>query len=642
MLTALSGKATYGILEGEVDINGKPGLLTDSRYKHLLGFVPQEDTMLRDLTVEENIVFSAMSRLPASWSEDAKLTFADNVITLLQLDEIRDSQIGDEMTRGISGGQRKRVNIGIELAAAPQVLFLDEPTSGLDSAGTTAVCQALRRIAEQGVTVALVLHQPRFECFIAFDDLLLLGKGGKTVYYGPVPDALPYFEAAMGGLRCQPRINPIDFILDCVSGEVPAEWKAAHPQWKPSELFDLWQRQYAANQQRLAALADAGSSSEEAAVGKEFAVALASAGSTSKALVVPSTTASINAVASDAIVVAAPASVAPGSIEGGLLFPVGAVTSTFPVPTGEPPKAEPASFLNLLWLFFTRSITQQLRHPLTFAINNLLNVVAALGLAAVYVGQAPYSAPLPIEAFQGCPSAISSPCQIALSAVRDTILTRATMSTIAIGLTGAAAFLNVFGGYEKIVYYREAASLPSYHSAAYFLGKDLSMVLQLLVGPLVFTVSYEALATPRMSFTNYWLVFAGVYWCSSALGYLVSVVAPASLAQLCGVIAVFSNAQFSGGSPTLVEMQQKFIPLRWFPWVSYMRYALEALYVGEVSAYSNVVSLQGLSLAEIVKTNFGYDLDAFPHDVLALFLFGLGIRIIALLLMTFLHQDKKK
>lgn len=102
------------------------------------------------------------------------------------------------------------------------------------------------------------------------------------------------------------------------------------------------------------------------------------------------------------------------------------------------------------------------------------------------------------------------------------------------------------------------------------------MLPQLLLGPAVFTVAYEALTTPRMNFSLYYVSFLGVYLCASGVGYIVAAVAPPSLAQLMAVVAVFSHAMFSGGQPTLRDMQQKFIPLRWLPSVSFMRYSLGA------------------------------------------------------------------
>lgn len=109
--------------------------------------------------------------------------------------KVQHSFIGDENTRGISGGQRKRVNIGIELAAAPLALFADEPTSGLDSTSALQVATTLQGVAALGVTVVAVLHQPRYEIFEKFDELLLIAPGGRTAYLGPQNEVVNYFES---------------------------------------------------------------------------------------------------------------------------------------------------------------------------------------------------------------------------------------------------------------------------------------------------------------------------------------------------------------------------------------------------------------------------------------------------------------
>jgi ABC-type multidrug transport system ATPase subunit len=95
------------------------------------------------------------------------------------------------------------------------------------------VCKALKKLAGTGMTIALVLHQPRYEIFAEFDDLLLLGKGGRTVYAGPTMQALPYLEQTVG-LKCPDRTNPADFLLDVVGGDMPLEWRVNHPTWTPA------------------------------------------------------------------------------------------------------------------------------------------------------------------------------------------------------------------------------------------------------------------------------------------------------------------------------------------------------------------------------------------------------------------------
>jgi ABC-type multidrug transport system ATPase subunit len=227
-LNVVSGKASaYGRINGDLKINGiheKEGI---SAFRRAVGFVPQEDTMMREMTPKEILKFSARLRLPPNTTNSEIQANVVSTLDKLNLWKIRHSQVGDEENRGISGGQRKRVNIGMELVANPSVLFLDEPTSGLDSTSSLEVCQALRDLADDGINVAAVLHQPRYEIFKMFHDVLLLGTGGVTVYLGPAGQALRYFEHL--GYTSPDRTNPADFLMDVISGSgygVPDEKSA--------------------------------------------------------------------------------------------------------------------------------------------------------------------------------------------------------------------------------------------------------------------------------------------------------------------------------------------------------------------------------------------------------------------------------
>eukprot|EP00039_Didymoeca_costata_P009519 m.126277 g.126277 ORF g.126277 m.126277 type:complete len:897 (-) comp14512_c0_seq3:966-3656(-) len=226
-LTTLMGKAYYGNQTGTVQINGKQ--VPIKKFKKICGFVPQEDVMHRNLTVHEVLSYQAQLRLPSSMNGGARSKKIKEVMDLLELNEIRDNLIGDEEKRGISGGQRKRVNIGMELVADPTVLFLDEPTSGLDSTSSFTVLKALKRIAaEGGLTVVTVLHQPRYEIFQMFDEVLFLGKGGRTVYLGPAESAQAYFQTL--GFKLPDLVNPPDFYMDVIADpkgkDLVAEWSS--------------------------------------------------------------------------------------------------------------------------------------------------------------------------------------------------------------------------------------------------------------------------------------------------------------------------------------------------------------------------------------------------------------------------------
>ena len=189
LMSILSGKikqtsGTINVSNTEVDI---------TKITNIIGFVPQEDVMYRELTVRENIIHSARMRLPSTWTASEIEVLVDNVLEILNLSQVQHSIIGDEKVRGISGGQRKRVNIGMELVSTPLCLFLDEPTSGLDAAAALEITELLARISKIGVTVVAVIHQPRTEIFYKFDEGLLLTRAGKVAFWGPVLDIKPYF-----------------------------------------------------------------------------------------------------------------------------------------------------------------------------------------------------------------------------------------------------------------------------------------------------------------------------------------------------------------------------------------------------------------------------------------------------------------
>ncbi|GKV48435.1 hypothetical protein SLEP1_g55249 [Rubroshorea leprosula] len=213
-LSALTGKATGCTRTGSILINGKNESIHS--FKKIVGFVPQDDIVHGNLTVEENLRFSARCRLSADMPKADKVLVLERVIESLGLQAIRDSLVGSVEKRGISGGQRKRVNVGLEMVMEPSLLILDEPTSGLDSASSSLLLRALRREALEGVNIVMVVHQPSYALFKMFDDLILLAKGGLIVYHGPVKKVEEYFSGI--GIPVPDRVNPPDHYIDILEG----------------------------------------------------------------------------------------------------------------------------------------------------------------------------------------------------------------------------------------------------------------------------------------------------------------------------------------------------------------------------------------------------------------------------------------
>ena len=215
-LNVLAGRSGYARMAGSISINHIP--CSTSRLRSYAGFVPQDDILHPDLTVYENLYYSAMLRLPRSMKRQQKFRIIEDTIEMLGLDHIRDSRVGSVEKRGISGGQRKRVNIGTELVANPSLLFMDEPTSGLDASAALEVLSSLRRLADLGLTIITVVHQPRYSIFSSFHTVLLLGQGGRTVYLGKTEECMAYFDSL--GFEQPENENPADFIMDVISGVV--------------------------------------------------------------------------------------------------------------------------------------------------------------------------------------------------------------------------------------------------------------------------------------------------------------------------------------------------------------------------------------------------------------------------------------
>uniref|UniRef100_A0A667ZXQ8 Broad substrate specificity ATP-binding cassette transporter ABCG2 n=1 Tax=Myripristis murdjan TaxID=586833 RepID=A0A667ZXQ8_9TELE len=215
-LDVLAARKDPSGLSGEVLIDGAP---QPPNFKCLSGYVVQDDVVMGTLTVRENLRFSAALRLPSSVPQREKEARVNHLIRELGLTKVADSKVGTQMIRGISGGERKRTNIGMELIIDPSVLFLDEPTTGLDASTANSVLLLLKRMASHGRTIIMSIHQPRYSIYRLFDTLTLL-VSGKMVYHGPAPNALDYF--ANIGYACEPHNNPADFFLDVINGDSTA------------------------------------------------------------------------------------------------------------------------------------------------------------------------------------------------------------------------------------------------------------------------------------------------------------------------------------------------------------------------------------------------------------------------------------
>lgn len=209
LLNILSGRfktSSHIVISGNVTVNSQS--VKNINYGYHSAYVTQDDILLPSLTVRESLMFSTGLRLSGTKTEHKQRV--DKILKDLLLERISENVIGSVTNKGISGGERRRVVIGIELITDPHILILDEPTSGLDSYTADVVFNLLIAQAKKGRTVISTIHQPSTAIFEKIDRLILLSEG-CTVYQGSTKDSRKYFSSL--GCVCPRYINPPDYYM---------------------------------------------------------------------------------------------------------------------------------------------------------------------------------------------------------------------------------------------------------------------------------------------------------------------------------------------------------------------------------------------------------------------------------------------
>ena len=222
---------------GEMFFNG--AIPSEKVIRSVCSYVCQDDdALLPYLTVGENLHFAAGLRLPAHLSNEEKQQRAESVLLKLGLRDCADNLVGSDVVKGISGGEKRRVTIAIQILTDPRILFLDEPTSGLDAFTAFSIIEVLRGLAEEGRTLVLTVHQSRSDLFKYFHNVLLLSRGGHSVYAGKGSSMLSHFGSL--GFNCPTTTNPADFALDLITVNLQSAVKEATSREKVKSLILEW------------------------------------------------------------------------------------------------------------------------------------------------------------------------------------------------------------------------------------------------------------------------------------------------------------------------------------------------------------------------------------------------------------------
>ncbi|KAL5750507.1 hypothetical protein ACOSP7_025110 [Xanthoceras sorbifolium] len=216
LMDVLAGRKTGGYIEGDIKISGYPKV--QRTFARIAGYVEQNDIHSPQVTVEESLWFSSSLRLPKEVNKGQRKEFVEEVMRLVELDTLRNALVGLPGSSGLSTEQRKRLTIAVELVANPSIIFMDEPTSGLDARAAAIVMRTVRNTVDTGRTVVCTIHQPSIDIFEAFDELLLMKRGGRVIYGGKLgvhsQIMVDYFQGISGITPIPSGYNPATWMLE--------------------------------------------------------------------------------------------------------------------------------------------------------------------------------------------------------------------------------------------------------------------------------------------------------------------------------------------------------------------------------------------------------------------------------------------
>jgi ABC-type multidrug transport system ATPase subunit/ABC-type multidrug transport system permease subunit len=537
----LAFRVKTGSITGEILVNGKR--MDKQSYQRICGYVFQDDNLMGTLTVRECIEFSANLRLPDAIDKEEKARRVEQVLRDLGISHIADRKIGDELNRGISGGEKRRVSIGMELVTSPHVLYLDEPTSGLDSASAYSVIQSIVHLAKQGRTIVFSIHQPRSNIFTQFDEIILM-RYGRIVYSGRADQASNYFKKY--GYECPNTSNPADYLIDVLARkDLSQEFLDAHSNYLDSENPTYYQ------QQREVI-------SEQTEQFGEY-------------------------------------------LEGKML-----------------PKA--TSFYSQLLILSGRAMKNFYRNEYLMKAHYLSAIAMGLVLGFVF-----YQLGVNLDACQNRMGSIYFMC---------CLLCFAAMSSLELFIT------------ERSIFVRERAN-GYYHPSAYFISKAVFDIIPLRVVPplLMGSIAYYMIGL-RHEFTHFlWFLLLTVLFnvVSGGMCLCIGAIAPSvASANLMATLGILGSSLFGGFLLNLGAIPKTLV---WLKYLSFWKYAYEALLINELYGLPIIVDPTGMPSfpadGNFLLVELEMDYNRFYIDVIVLTIFAIAFMLLAAILMKVCVREKR-
>ncbi|KAL4324493.1 hypothetical protein GQ457_11G007850 [Hibiscus cannabinus] len=572
-LSALTGKTAAGCaVTGLILVNGKNEPI--QAYRKIIGYVPQDDIVHGNLTVEENLKFSARCRLSADLPKPDKVLIIERVIESLGLQPVRYSLVGTVEKRGISGGQKKRVNVGLEMVMEPSLLILDEPTTGLDSSSSQLLLRALRREALEGVNICMVLHQPSYTLFKMFDDLILLAKGGLVAYLGSVKKLEEYFSSI--GIDVPDRVNPPDHLIDILEGietptsvtreQLPVIWMLYNGYPVPVDMLDLTEG--------LSTLSVSNSvTSSVAAGGQTFAADMhedsTSSGSKSKDL---------------------------------------------------SNRKTPGLFRQYRY-FLGRVLKQRLREGQMQAVDLMILLLAGacLGTLAKVTDETLDNA--------GYTYTVIAVCKLKQKKKKRSLANILVLSLhFKLKSPSFAALLSMIAALrsyslDKLEYKRESEAGIS--SLAHFLSKDTIDLFNVIIKPVAYLSMFYFFNNPRSSFQDNYIILMCLVYCVTGIAYVFAIAFTPSLAQLWAVLVPVVLTLVANKSKDSMVHQ-------YFGNFCYTKWVLEAFVIANAERYSGVWLITRCKSLE----SGDYNLHDWSLCLMVLIVNGVIARIVALIILV--------